>query len=180
MPSKTFYNGTKGKDIVGPDANEKCSIHYWAEHGIVGRGVLLDIWRYANAKGETFDPWEYHSFSYELLEACGRAQGIDIRPEAQGGDILPGDILMIRGGWTSAYRGRSDEERKTAGNRKHLLGTRLDRGGQVLGRMRRMCPGCMIAISLVWVGICLHLRHGQLMKVPFSFIHKGSHCKTDI
>jgi hypothetical protein len=122
MPSKTFYNGTKGKDIVGPDANEKCSIHYWAEHGIVGRGVLLDIWRYANAKGETFDPWEYHSFSYELLEACGRAQGIDIRPEAQGGDILPGDILMIRGGWTSAYRGRSDEERKAAGNRKHLLG----------------------------------------------------------
>jgi len=27
LASKTFYNNTKGEDIVGPRANEKCSIH---------------------------------------------------------------------------------------------------------------------------------------------------------
>jgi hypothetical protein len=34
IPSGTFYNNTKGSDIVGPNANHKCSIHHWAVHGI--------------------------------------------------------------------------------------------------------------------------------------------------
>jgi len=52
IASQSFYNGTKGSDIAGPkkDAN-KCGIHHWAEHGIVGRGVLIDYWGYANEKG---------------------------------------------------------------------------------------------------------------------------------
>ena len=67
MPSKTFYNGerarydfrvqiltllgTKGKDIEGPEKNGNCGIHHWAQHGIAGRGVLIDYWTYANEKG---------------------------------------------------------------------------------------------------------------------------------
>jgi hypothetical protein len=51
VPSQKFYNGTTGKDIVGPEANHNCSIHHWAEHGIAGRGVLLDYWTYANEIG---------------------------------------------------------------------------------------------------------------------------------
>ena len=52
IPSQSFYNGTKGKDIQGPeqDAN-KCGIHHWSEHGIAGRGVLLDYWGYAKQHG---------------------------------------------------------------------------------------------------------------------------------
>lgn len=122
MPSETFYNGTKGDDIYGPNANEKCSIHYWAEHGIVGRGVLLDYWGFAKDNGKEYDPWSYHPISYAELTACGKSQGIDIRPVSQGGDILPGDILMVRAGWAEAYNTRSPEERKAAGNREHRLG----------------------------------------------------------
>ena len=30
---------------------QKCGIHHWAEHGIVGRGILIDYWTYANENG---------------------------------------------------------------------------------------------------------------------------------
>ncbi|RFU24425.1 hypothetical protein B7463_g11913, partial [Scytalidium lignicola] len=122
IPSNTFYNNTKGEDIVGPNANEKCSIHFWAEHGIAGRGVFLDFWEYTKSQGKHYDPWEHYAFSYDDLAACGKAQGIDIRPKSQGGDILPGDILLVRGGWTEVYNSRTPEQRKTAALREHLLG----------------------------------------------------------
>jgi hypothetical protein len=52
MPTKTFYNGTTAKDIEGPERDaHKCGIHHWAEHGIAGRGILLDYWGYAKQKG---------------------------------------------------------------------------------------------------------------------------------
>lgn len=49
--SRRFYNDTTSTDIEGPDANLKCSIHHWAEHGIAGRGILLDYWSYAKKNG---------------------------------------------------------------------------------------------------------------------------------
>ena len=52
IPTQTFYNGTKAKDIEGPEKDtHKCGIHHWAEHGIAGRGILLDYWGYAQKKG---------------------------------------------------------------------------------------------------------------------------------
>lgn len=52
IPTQTFYNGTKGKDIVGAEKDpNKCGIHHWADHGIAGRGILLDYWGYAQSKG---------------------------------------------------------------------------------------------------------------------------------
>ena len=52
LPSQMFYNGTTGKDIEGPEANpQACGIHHWAEHGIAGRGILIDYWTYAKEKG---------------------------------------------------------------------------------------------------------------------------------
>ncbi|KIV98737.1 hypothetical protein, variant [Verruconis gallopava] len=119
MPTATFYNGTKGSDITGPNANLKCSMHYWAEHGIAGRGVLLDYWSYAQSKGLVYDPNDYHTISYDELAACGKAQGIDIRPASQGGDIKIGDILFIRSGWRQAYDTNSPEKRKEIALRGH-------------------------------------------------------------
>ncbi|EZF26747.1 hypothetical protein H103_01256 [Trichophyton rubrum CBS 288.86] len=122
LASAKFYNGIKGEDIVGPNANNKCSIHHWAEHGIAGRGVLLDYRSYAKANGIDYDPYSAHAITYEDLVKCGRAQGIDIRPEAQGGDIKVGDILLIRSGWVESYHERSPEERKDLALRPHSAG----------------------------------------------------------
>ncbi|KAL2006039.1 hypothetical protein VTN00DRAFT_9693 [Thermoascus crustaceus] len=114
VPTQTFYNGTKGSDITGPNANLKCSIHHWADHGIAARGILLDYWGYAKANGITYDPYLGHAISYEELRKCGHAQGIDIRPESQGGHIKVGDILLIRSGWVERYHQLSPEERTAA------------------------------------------------------------------
>ncbi|KAF2006249.1 hypothetical protein P154DRAFT_603719 [Amniculicola lignicola CBS 123094] len=114
IPTGTFYNHTKGSDIVGPAANQKCSIHHWAEHGIAGRGILLDYRGYAHKKGINYDPYDYYPISWEELYQCGKDQGIDIRPAAQGGDIKIGDILFVRSGWKEAYDQKSPDDRSKA------------------------------------------------------------------
>lgn len=118
-PSKSFYNGTKGSDILGPAANLKCSMHHWADHGIAGRGVLLDYRGYAEAKGIQYDPFDYYPISHEELVQCGKWQGLDIRPAAQGGDIKVGDMLFVRAGWVQQYHVKSREERTALALRKH-------------------------------------------------------------
>ncbi|KAF2269026.1 hypothetical protein CC78DRAFT_529639 [Lojkania enalia] len=114
LSTGTFYNGTKGSDIKGPNANHKCSIHYLAEHGIAGRGVLLDYRGYAEKKGINYDPFDYYPISWEELYQCGKDQGIDIRPAVQGGDIKIGDMLFVRSGWKETYDKKSPEDRDKA------------------------------------------------------------------
>ena len=54
----------------GPTANHKCSIHHWAQHGIAGRGVLLDYRGYAHKKGINYDPYDTYPISWEELYHC--------------------------------------------------------------------------------------------------------------
>ncbi|KAG9680758.1 hypothetical protein KCU85_g5413, partial [Aureobasidium melanogenum] len=122
IPSGTFYNNTKGSDIVGPNANHKCSIHHWAVHGIAGRGILLDYRGYAHKKGIVYDPYEYYPISFEELKHCAEDQGIDIRPASQGGDVKIGDILFVRTGWVEAYHSKSPAERNELAVRPHAIG----------------------------------------------------------
>lgn len=122
VPTGSFYNGAKGDDIIGPKANNKCSIHHWAEHGIAGRGILLDYRGYAHRKGIVYDPYEYYPISYEELYHCGKDQGIDIRPAAQGGDVKIGDMLFVRSGFVEAYHSKSPTERNALALRPHVHG----------------------------------------------------------
>ncbi|KAK5170344.1 uncharacterized protein LTR77_004931 [Saxophila tyrrhenica] len=115
--SEVFYNGAKGTDFLGPNANDKDSIHYWSQHGFAGRGVLLDYRSYATEKGIKYDSASSHPISYDDLEAVGKHQGIDIRPAAQGGDIQIGDILFVRSGWTEDYYSRTAEQNREIGLR---------------------------------------------------------------
>ena len=110
VPSKTFYNNTKKEDILGPKANHKCGIGHWANHGIAGRGVLIDYRGYAHKKGIKYDPLDHHAISWDELYKCGKDQGIDIRPQAQGGDIRIGDLLFIRSGFVEQYNTRPPAE----------------------------------------------------------------------
>jgi kynurenine formamidase len=97
-------------------------MHHWADHGIVGRAVLLDYYGFCELNGTPYDPYTYHTFTFNDLANCGKAQGIDIRPESQGGDIKPGDILLVRGGFVDAYNKKSPEERREGALRKHGIG----------------------------------------------------------
>ncbi|KAF7898285.1 hypothetical protein EAF00_004731 [Botryotinia globosa] len=127
MPTGNFYNGTKEKDIIGAEKDDnKCGIHHWAEHGIAGRGILIDYWTYAKENGIIYDPYDYHTISYAELQAAGKAQGIDIRPASQGGNIQIGDLLFIRSGFVSTYHGKSPEARNAAALRPHGIGPDAD------------------------------------------------------
>ena len=122
IPAQTFYNNTRGADIIGPKANGKCSIHHWSNHGIAGRGILLDYRSYAEKKGVALDSYQADRISYAELEACGREQGIDIRPQAQGGDIQIGDMLFIRSGFIKTYYSKPGDERSQLARRHHEIG----------------------------------------------------------
>lgn len=122
-PTETFYNGTKGKHIGGAENDpNRCGIQHWAQHGIAGRGVLIDYWSYAKANSIIYDPFEYYQISYDELYKAGKAQGIDIRPAAQGGDIQIGDLLFIRSGFVQTYHTTPSDIRAAAALRPHSLG----------------------------------------------------------
>ncbi|PLN84288.1 hypothetical protein BDW42DRAFT_183643 [Aspergillus taichungensis] len=120
IESKTFYNGTKGTDILGPNANtHACSTHHWATHGIASRGILLDYRHYAKTHSIAYDPYTQHAISYTDLQACAHSQGLDLRPASQGGDIHIGDILVVRSGFVERYNELSPAERRTGALRAH-------------------------------------------------------------
>lgn len=62
-----------------------------AEHGIVGRGVLIDYhsWREAQEPIITYDAFKAGSIPLEHLLAAAKSQGTEIKF---------GDILFIRSG----------------------------------------------------------------------------------
>ncbi|KAI0062143.1 hypothetical protein BV25DRAFT_1916420 [Artomyces pyxidatus] len=80
---------------VDPDLI-KLGIHNWAQHGICGRGVLLDLVRHFTKDGASlpYDPWTAHSVTVADLQGCARAQGVTFRR---------GDILLLRVGFIQKY-----------------------------------------------------------------------------
>lgn len=93
-----FYNGLE-KDAVDAGA---LGIDRWADHGIVGRGLLLDMPRYFASRGEPFDPSRDTAWKPDVLEAALAAQGVE--PEE-------GDMLLLRTGWMTHYFSLSAEQR---------------------------------------------------------------------
>ena len=67
-----------------------------AEHGIVGRGVLLDFhsWREAQNPPISYDAFQTGSIPLKYLLATAEAQGTEIKF---------GDILIIRSGKSPLY-----------------------------------------------------------------------------
>ena len=87
-----YYNSTTPAD-AGPQG-QKLGINLWAEHGIVGRGLLVDVERHVTTqRGVELDPFEGLSVTPELIEEI---------LEAQGSDLNQGDILMLRTGYMKA------------------------------------------------------------------------------
>ncbi len=99
-PVHGFYNARGDEKIeVG---SPTLGVNRIAEHGAVGRGVLLDVEKYLADRGERLDHPGGQAFDVATLESAASAQGVEFRS---------GDILMIRTGWIKYYFGLSDEER---------------------------------------------------------------------
>jgi hypothetical protein len=112
---KLYYNGTTQEDITGPEANPRIGVQNMAQKGIAGRGVLLDWRSYALRKRIQYSPFEAHQIPLgELLEVATE----------EGVEFCPGDILLVRSGWTEEYNKLSEEGKDALGLRKerHFCG----------------------------------------------------------
>lgn len=86
----------------------------WAQHGICGRGVFLDLVRYYTKSNTPlpYDPWTTHGISVSDLEACAREQGVTFRRS---------DILILRVGFIQRYNSASQAERNGLAGKPETL-----------------------------------------------------------
>ncbi|HUO03931.1 MAG TPA: cyclase family protein [Candidatus Binataceae bacterium] len=100
MSLKSFYNGVTTGDIKnGPGG--RLSIDKWANK-VVGRAVLIDAYRYRNSKSRPIDPLRPEKYSLDDLKETLVAQGAELKP---------GTIMLIRTGWMQAYLAASPEQK---------------------------------------------------------------------
>jgi kynurenine formamidase len=83
-----IYNGFSAETTTGGMA--KCGVDKIAQHGVVGRGVLIDIARHRGQ--DSLAPAE--TFGVSDLEAAAQAQGVTIEAH---------DNLLIRTGWLKVF-----------------------------------------------------------------------------
>jgi len=81
-PRYGFYNATPDEQVAGEQG--RLGIENFARHGIVGRGVLLDV-----ARHTPLAPDVRHEIPAALLDEVAHAESVSLRP---------GDILLIRTG----------------------------------------------------------------------------------
>lgn len=86
-----FFGGRNGDPSAEPDW---LGIDRWAERGIVGRGVLLDVEAHLRDRGEDLACDQEYAIRADLLVEVARVQRTEIRP---------GDILAVRTGWPARY-----------------------------------------------------------------------------
>ncbi|MDE3077878.1 MAG: hypothetical protein KGJ86_20845, partial [Chloroflexota bacterium] len=65
-PEHGFYNWTPDEQ-VDVETNGRLGIDHFSRHGIVGRGVLLDVARFLEARNEPLRPYERRELPAELL-----------------------------------------------------------------------------------------------------------------
>jgi hypothetical protein len=106
----------------------------WAKHGIAGRGILLDFLGWAESRDFPVYPFAEQAITLQQLHVVAKSQGIDLRPESEGGDVRVGDLLLIRSGFVKNYSGMSLEEREKMAHRPFLENTfiGLDRDQEML------------------------------------------------
>jgi len=87
------YFGGRREDFES--AEGPLGMEHFAAHGVVGRGVLLDLAGYRERVDDPLDPFAPEAIEPDALVEVAGAQGVEIQP---------GDILLIRTGWIDAYR----------------------------------------------------------------------------
>lgn len=104
-----FFGGYQSLTEAGGEG-----ISAWADAGIVGRGVLLDVARWwSETQDRAEDPRSGRSITPDELDACAQAQGVELRP---------GDILCLRTGWVEGYRSWSSTERDEVSTSSSFVG----------------------------------------------------------
>jgi kynurenine formamidase len=106
-PDHGFYGGAPGDSLQPGDP--LLSISHWADHGIVGRGVLVDVARYLEGRGEPIDYRTNQAIPISVIDAAAEKQGVSFEP---------GDIVLLRFGYVRFYREETTPEERAELPRK--------------------------------------------------------------
>lgn len=109
-----YWGGRLADPTEGPNG---LGIDRWAEHGIAGRGVLVDVAGWHQAAGRSWQALEPSAVTVADLEATLAAQGTELQP---------GDLLCVRFGWVGAYRQLTYEARSSYAEGPVFAGLRGD------------------------------------------------------
>lgn len=96
-----YYNGATTDEI---EATGRNSIAAFAEHGVIGRGVLLDVEQVLRARDAAYRPDARVEISVDVLEEARRVAQIEYEP---------GDVLLLHTGYTGWYVDQSAETKVT-------------------------------------------------------------------
>ena len=88
-----YWGGRTQDPTEGPNG---LGIEHWAEHGIAGRGVLIDVAGWLRRRDRGYDPLSPLAITADDVRAVLAAQGVE--PEV-------GDIWCVRTGWVRATAG---------------------------------------------------------------------------
>lgn len=91
-PDHGFYNRTPDAAVVA--GSPTIGVNRYAERGIAGRGVLLDIDRHLKRRNRRLDFRAGEPFDVALLEEVAQAQAVTLEA---------GDILLMRTGFLDFY-----------------------------------------------------------------------------
>ena len=119
-----FYNGAN-LDAVTAVGSSLLAVQHWAQRGIAGRGVLIDIPRAMADAGTPIDPLGFFPVTAEIMSDVARRQGIEFRR---------GDIVLIRTGWLGAFTALADDARA------ELVAGRKPRGTRTVRRLDSSLP----------------------------------------
>jgi kynurenine formamidase len=109
-----YWGGRTADPTAG---SNPLGIEHLAAHGIVGRGVLVDVAGWAQTHGSPLTPLASTEITRYELCAAMRSQGVELRP---------GDILCVRTGWLDAYRHLDGAARRRFADHPASIGLRAD------------------------------------------------------
>ncbi len=116
-PEHGHYGGVPDQDH---------GMHHWAEHGLVGRGILADVDRWRAAQRRPLRQGEVDPIPVTEVAACLADQGTEVEA---------GDVLLVRTGWTTWYRGLAQEQRVHLGQRDTQVNPGLEPGRATIAQL---------------------------------------------
>ncbi len=105
-----YYQGLQEEDL---DKGDTLGIERWTQHGLVGRGILIDVPLHFEKMGQKLDPNKRFPIRGDLMEAIAKEEKIEFQP---------GDIMLLRTGWMRWYLGITPKERELAHERDVAAG----------------------------------------------------------
>jgi Putative cyclase len=106
-----YYGGYTGAFSLTDPAT--LGIHHWAQAGIIGRGVLIDVPRHHDRHGLAYAADAGTAISAGVLRAAAADCGVEFRS---------GDILCLNFGWTDSFYALAPADRGQAGLRQQFSG----------------------------------------------------------